>query len=96
MTSVVILLAAVADLLTFVCAAAVLPIAYELNPVARLLYVEAGVLGVVGYKLAGTAFVLALLSLLTDPTLRGIVIALAIGIPLGGAIANTISVVITR
>ena len=91
-----ILMAGLADLLTFVCAAAVLPISNELNPVARFLYAHMGVMGTAAYKLAGTALVLLLLGVLTDPLLRGIVIAVAIGLPLAGAIANTLSVVITR
>jgi hypothetical protein len=89
------LAATLADLLTFVCAASVLPIAGEGNPVARWLWVNYGVMGVGAYKALGLFVILLALSWAAEP-LRLPFAAVLIVITLLAAGTNTLAVVWSR
>lgn len=95
MTALLIVLANLADFLTFACAASVLPIAGEVNPLARWLYVHHGLLGVVGLKVVGLVVILAVLAGIHDPTIRNVTIAGLVAIALFGALTNTAAVVLS-
>jgi hypothetical protein len=85
-----ILLAQLSDLLTFICVASVLPIALEVNPLARAAYVTAGVAGVVALKGIGTAVLLVLVPRSRWPRpMFGITVTVG----LVGALSNTIAMI---
>lgn len=87
--------AMLADLLTFVCAATVLNIGGEANPLARYVYVHGGLLGVVGLKAAGTLAVLVVLAALSEPwrTWAAVIIVTATLLAAG---TNALAVVLSR
>jgi uncharacterized membrane protein len=91
-----IVLANLADLLTFICAASVLPIEGEGNPLARFAYARAGMLGVVGLKAVGVAVILAVLAGLGDSTGKSIAVGVLVALPLVGALTNTAAIVISQ
>lgn len=94
MIALLIAFAALADVLTFACAASVLPISGELNPLARWLYVNTGLLGIVALKWSATLVVIALLGFL-DGWRRAVGVYVAILVPLLAAGANTLAVVLS-
>ena len=95
MIAMLIILANLADLLTFLCAASVLGLGGEANPIARLVYAHAGLLGIIGLKTGGIALVLALLHVLSAPA-PSWAIGLFVALPLFGAVMNTAAIVVTR
>ena len=95
MIALLIIFANLADLLTFACAASVLPISGEINPLARWLYVHGGLLAVIGLKIVGLAVILWVLSGIHDAGIRTFVVAGLVAIPLFGALTNTAAVVVS-
>lgn len=91
-----VVLANLADLFTFICAASVLPISGELNPLARMAYIHAGITGVAVLKLGGVAVTLLIIGIISEPLIRNICISFAITMAMFGAAANTFSVVVSR
>jgi hypothetical protein len=91
-----IILANFADLATFICAASVLPIEGEGNPLARWAYIHHGLLGVVALKLVGVTVVVGVLSGVADSPGKAIVASILVALPLIGALTNTAAVVLSR
>lgn len=87
--------AQVADLFTFICAASVLPIDGEGNPIARHIYTHWGFPGVIAYKAVGTVVICATLSVLHQP-LQAIGVVTIVALTLAAAGTNTLAVVLTR
>jgi hypothetical protein len=87
-TQLAVLVAMLADLLTFVCALAIYPIAAEWNPVVRAVYTEAGLAGVVALKLGITLLALATIAVLRGRK-RTVGIGFAVALPLAFAGVNT-------
>lgn len=88
-----ILLGQLADLLTFLCAASVLPLNGEINPLATWLYIWSGAWGVIGLKALSTAGAFVLAPVVDGPGLmRRLALNFIIGLPVLGAISNTVAV----
>jgi len=90
----VVILAHLADLLTFFCASAVLPLADEANPLARFFYDLGGLAGVTGYKVVGVSLI-AYGVLVLPSGLAGWLTGVAAVAGLVGAVINTAAVVLT-
>lgn len=95
MIALLIVLAALADVLTFICAVSVLPISGELNPLARWLYVNTGLLGIIALKWVATLLVVGLIGFL-DGRRRAVGVYVAVLVPLLAAGANTLAVAVSR
>lgn len=95
MTYLVVILAMLADLLTFFCAASVFPISMEANPLARWAHDTGGLLGVAALKVVGTGFVLAGVARL-DGLPLSILVGAVVAIGVFGAITNTLAVMTLR
>lgn len=87
-----IILAQAADALTFICAASVLPISGELNPVARSAFAFAGIAGVVGMKVVGTAGVMVFVVRTPHVRFRRVLLVAVTVVAMAGALGNTLSV----
>lgn len=95
MMALAVIAAMLADVLTFVCAVSIYSIGGEANPLARLVYVHAGIVGLVALKAAGTLVVLLMLSLISEP-LRSWAAVAIVTMTLLAAGTNAYAVVIAR
>lgn len=91
-----IVLAHLADLVTFLAAASVLPIEGEGNPLARYAYSHAGPWGVVALKVAGIALVLWVLNGVADSTGKSIAVGVIAAMGLLGAATNLGALALSR
>ena len=84
--------AQIADLLTFISAATIFPIAFEANPLIRWAFNGAGLPGVIALKLAAVAL-MVLIAYVAEP-IRPLAVAIAVTLGLVGAFTNTFAVVL--
>lgn len=87
-----ILIANLLDLATFLMAASMLPIEGEGNPLARVLYSNFGIPGILILKLAGLAVIALVLSGIAPSPGRTVAVVILVFLPLFGAFTNVYAV----
>lgn len=76
-----------ADLLTFLLAAQIHPVAGEANPIARFVYQESGSFGIILFK----ALIVTLVLLLAKGRNRSILFGVGVAVGVIGALSNTLA-----